>query len=517
MDIGPGVAPGPWNAVYRTHPEPLLVGLLVLVGAGLRLWQYFADASLWIDEIAVAENVVRTPLSRLVTEPLALDQVAPPGFLAALKLSTVAFGSTDLALRLPSLLCGLASLFLFAALSRRTREGWTSVFAVALFALSPSLISHSAEAKPYSTDVCAGLAITLLALGLKNESPPTRTRLLLAGLVGAAAVWFSLGAVLAIAGVGVALLLTALGERKVRPGAMGRLSGVLGLWAASSAAAVAVGFHALTPATRAYMQTFWRPSLPEPVELAPVLLACVVLWKTRPNAAPLLIGPAVAALAAAALHQYPFSSRTIQFLIPAAFLAAADTAGWVVDGLARLRVPRPLGVALFAVALAVVTAFHLPVYRSEETKPILADVASRREPGDALYVYYGAERAVRFYGPRAGIDLSEVTFGACHRGHPREYLRELDRLRKRSRVWVVFAHASPLERQTMSGYLGRIGKRRLRFEAPGAAAELYDLSEAERLRASDAETYPILEGSPDRTEEYGCGHGPIGATPPDWR
>jgi hypothetical protein len=388
------------------------------------------------------------------------------------------------------------------------------VFAVALFALSPSLISHSAEAKPYSTDVCASLALTLIALGLKN-APQTRSRLLLTGIVGAAAVWFSLGAVLTVAGVGAALLLAALHDE--RPGLIGRLSGILGLWAASAAAAVAVGFHALTPATRAYMQTFWRPSLPEPVDLALVLLGCVVLWKTRPNAAPLLIGPAAAALAAAALHQYPFSGRTTQFLIPAALLAAADAAGWIVDGLARLRVPRPLGVALFAVALAVVTALHLPVYRSEETKPILADVASRREPGDALYVYYGAERAVRFYGPRTGIDPSEATFGACHRGHPREYLRELDRLRNLSRVWVVFAHASPLERQTMSGYLERIGKRRLRFEASGAAAELYDLSEPERLRASNAETYPILEGDPDRAEEYGCGHGPIAATPPGWR
>lgn len=488
--------------------------MLVLFGIGLRLWQYFGDASLWIDEIAVAENVSHTPLSRLLTEPLALDQVAPPGFLAALKLSTVALGPTDLALRLPALLCGIASLFLFAALARRTRGGWTTVFAVALFALSPSLVSHSAEAKPYSADVCATLAVTLVALGLKN-APQTGRRFLLAGLAGAAAVWFSLGTVLTVAGIGAALLLAALqGER---PGGTGRLAGVLGLWAASAAAAVAVGFHALTPATRAYMQIFWRPSLPGPLELALVLLAGVVLWKTRRNAAPLLIGPAAAALAAAALHRYPFSGRAIQFLIPAALLAAADAAGWIVDGLARLRVPRPLGAALFAVALGIVTAFHLPVYRSEETKPILADVASRREPGDALYVYYGAERAVRFYGPRTGIDPSEATFGACHRGRPREYLRELDRLRNLPRVWVVFAHASPLERGTMSGYLGRIGKRRLRFEAPGAAAELYDLSEPARLRASDAETYPIVEGPPDRGEEYGCGHGPIAATPPGWR
>ena len=52
---------------------------LLLVGAGLRLWRYFANASLWIDEIALAENVLRRPLSALLRQPLALDQVAPPG------------------------------------------------------------------------------------------------------------------------------------------------------------------------------------------------------------------------------------------------------------------------------------------------------------------------------------------------------------------------------------------------------------------------------------------------------
>ncbi|MFY9551330.1 MAG: glycosyltransferase family 39 protein [Thermoanaerobaculia bacterium] len=488
--------------------------LLVLAGAALRLWQYFGNTSLWVDEIAVAENVIRTPFCALLSEPLALDQVAPPGFLAALKLATSALGPTEFALRLTPLVCGLASLPLFAILALRTRPGWTSVFAMALFAFSPILISYSAEAKQYSTDVCVSLALTLIALGLRN-APERSSRFLLAGLAGATAVWFSMGAVLMVAGLGAALAVLALREGRVRLPA--RLAGMLGLWAASAAAAVALGFHSLTPATREYMQYFWQPSLPRPIVVALVLLASPVLWKKRSEAAPLLIGPAAVALAAAVTHQYPFSGRAILFLTPAALLAAADGAGLIVDGLARLHVPQPVGGALFAVSLAVATAWNPPVYRNEDTRPILATLASRRQPGDVIYVYYGAERAVRFYGPRVGIEPSEATFGGCHRGQPREYLRELERFRGRPRVWVVFAHASPAEQRAMRGYLGRIGRRRAGFEAVGAAAELYDLSEPERLQASTAETYPVSEGNPEVGKQYGCGHGPLAATPLNWK
>jgi hypothetical protein len=264
------------------------------------------------------------------------------------------------------------------------------------------------------------------------------------------------------------------------------------------------------------MRHFWQPSLPRPTVVILVLLASAVLWKKRPEAAPLLVGPAAVALSAAAAHLYPFSGRAILFLTPAALLAAADAAGWIVEGLVYLRVPQPVGVGLFAVALAVAAALHPPVYRNEETRPVLANVAARRQPGDVLYVYYGAERALRFYGPRVGIEPSEATFGGCHRGQPREYLRELDRFRGRPRVWVVFAHGRPAEQPAMRGYLGRIGRRREGFEAVGATAELYDLSEPERLQTSTAETYPVSEGNPDVGRRYGCGHGPLAATPPNW-
>jgi hypothetical protein len=57
-----------------------LVGLVIL-GAGLRTWQYAGGNSLWIDEVALALGIVHSDLTSLLTAPLPYDQVAPKGFL----------------------------------------------------------------------------------------------------------------------------------------------------------------------------------------------------------------------------------------------------------------------------------------------------------------------------------------------------------------------------------------------------------------------------------------------------
>ena len=421
--------------------------LLLVVGAALRLWQYFARTSLWVDEIAVAENVIHTPLAALLGRPLALDQVAPPGFLFLVKGCVELFGPGELALRVVPLVGGLAALALFPLVARRVLPGWPGVLATALFAFSPPVIAYSAEVKQYSTDVAITLALTLTAL---HVAAGTRSPLRLAGaaLAGAAAVWFSQPAVLTLAGLGAGLTWTALrrgGWPALRP-----LSPMLAVWASSAAAATAVGYRTLTPETREYMQRFWDPSLPRPIVLVLVVLGSLVLWLKRPALAPLLIGPVAVTLAAAAAHRYPFTGRAIFFLTPVALLAAADAVDALVGGLSRLGVPRPVGAGIFAAGVAVVTAMHLPVYRHEEARPVLAELAARRQPGDVLYVFYGAERAVRFYGP--GV------------GH-RRVRRDARRLPPRGTARVP-ARARSLPRPP-----ARLGRLRARLAGPGGEGD----------------------------------------------
>ncbi|HTR02149.1 MAG TPA: hypothetical protein VMN82_03060 [Thermoanaerobaculia bacterium] len=484
---------------------------LVAVGAALRLWQYLANASLWIDEIAVAQNVLYWPLAHLLKEPLALDQVASPLFLAAVKGVAWVWGPSEKALRLVPLVSGLLALVLFPRLTRRFQPPWIAVFATGLFALAPTLIAHGAELKPYSTDLLAAVALTLAAFGL--DARASAARFAGAAVLGAAAVWFSQGAVFVVAGLAAALFALARRERAVS----GRLVALVAAWAVSAGLAVASGLHRVPPEMRAYLDRFWTPSLPKVPLLVFVAVAAWLLWKRSPRAALLLVGPVVVTLGAAAAKLYPFSGRAILFLAPAAILALAEAAGWIVEGLARVHVPRKVAAAIPALALVGLIAHDPPVYRDEDARPVLAALAARWRPGDALYVYYGGGRSFRYYGPLVHLSSDGAVLGGCHRSEPREYLHELDRFRGRPRVWVFRTHVSYGlgEGPLVDGYLARLGKKVDRIEADDADATLWDLSGGAGAPADLSDTQPLPPGDPALAARFGCGHGPIGTAPWD--
>jgi hypothetical protein len=296
----------------------------------------------------------------------------------------------------------------------------------------------------------------------------------------------------------------------------------------------------MKPSTHAYMRRFWKHAFPPLPPLSRgellwlpnavlenlgkqglhqvwrwlflllILAGFAALWRRKREDALMLLAPVGVALAAAAARQYPFAERTSLFLAPTFLLAAGAGAGALSRQLSRYHVP--VGLSLSLLALPPLAGFvrNPPVYRREETRPLLARLVAHRRPGDALYVYYGARRAFLFYAPQAGFEPTETTLGGCHRGDPRSYLRELDVFRGRPRVWVLFAHNNwpLLEQPTISAYLDLIGKRRAAFAAPGAVLAFYDLSDPERLAAVSAETFPVPPLGPQSLDWLGCDAGP---------
>ena len=167
------------NPVYLT---------LILAGAALRIWQFLADTSLWIDEIAVAHDILTRSAWDLLAHPLP-DQVAPKGFLLALKCAVWIWGPTDSALRIFSLLSSLASLVLFWRIAIRLR-GAAGPLALALFAAAIPLVTFGAEAKQYAGDVF--IAVLLLWLVLRIAAPTRSPRVDWgAAITGMFAVWLS--------------------------------------------------------------------------------------------------------------------------------------------------------------------------------------------------------------------------------------------------------------------------------------------------------------------------------------
>ncbi len=532
---------------------------VVVAGAALRLWQYAADTSLWIDELALAKGILALDLRHILTSPPLYNQVAPKGFLLAEKLAVMALGPSDYALRLFPLACSLIALLVFARLAARILDGAGPLLAVVLFATAAPLIASGALVKQYSADVCVAVLLWWLAYGLASR-PVTPYRAGRAALLGSILVWFSQPGVLMVTALGAALAVWSIGKH-ARTCPRRYLLAILACWGVSSLAVTLVAFAHMAPDTREYVQRFWSlgyaplspgrfletlwpldqlrllfgPGLTHgglayrlpTMYVALTAAGFALLWLRDRRAATLLMAPLVLTLGAAVVRQYPFSERLILFLVPGFMLAIAAA----VEGVRRLvwQLSRPLGV-LAAVGLLLPAVYPVaatpPVYYTEHMKPVLSHVRERRQPGDGIYVYYGAAPAVTFYGPRYGLGRSEYAIGGCHRGDGRRYLRELDTFRGRSRVWLLMTHAGSQYREgeDILAYLDAIGTRKDSFvlesrgvgrRLPPAAVYLYDLSAGDKLAAA-ADSFP-LTGPPSDGRPLGCGIGPQAMVETDFR
>ena len=512
---------------------------LILIGIGLRTWQFLADTSLYIDEIAVAHDVVRTAAVDLLLHRLP-EQIAPKGFLLATKASISVFGPTDMALRLVAFVCSLISVVAFWRLAMRL-PGWAGPLALALFDTALPLILFGSEVKQYSSDVLAALLLMLMTLRLAEQKQVPFKQLWLFATAGAALVWFSQAAVLVVAAQIAVLLWLWRGQ----PGRIADSVTVFVAWILSASAAAFVSAESVGPDVRPYLKQYWAAGfmplsldsfattlwpwdrfmsllgaggpaslgLPLPaLSFALVVLGFVVLWRRESLFAACLLAPIAASMAAAILQQYPFSDRLVLFLMPALLLALAVG----VDAARRFasRFFRPLGLATFALLAGTFLSPCIstpPPYHTEDMKLVLEYLRARRRPGDPVYAYYAAAPATAWYGTRYGLGKNEYSVGGCHRGYPEMYFRELDEFRGSPRLWVLITHARAdlEEREEILNYLDDIGTRSEQIVVDAhmpdgnqfpAAAYLYDLSKA-----------PAISVNPENDVErptLSCLHGP---------
>ena len=523
----------------------LLSIALIAAGIALRLWQFMGRSALWTDEATLANNIVSRPYGRLILEPLGHNQAAPPGFLIVEKTVVSIFGANELALRAFPLVCSIIALFLLWRLAARLVSAEAVPLTIAPFALAPPLIFFAADAKQYSSDVAIALALLLLALDL-GKGELTRKRATLAALAGVLAVWLSQPAVIVLAGIGAAMLAHACFAHAKPERA--RIAGVVGAWAVSAGAVVAVSLHQLAPAARRYMYAFWNDgfwpiapahlsswtwpmlrsasllggqlALPTSVGASGVVLAVVgtvALSRRDRRAAMLVVAPILVALGASAAHLYPFADRLSLFLIAPILLLAAAGLDAIAASIPRARIAMAVRAlaALFLLAMSA-RAVHAspPVYRPEEITPAIDYLRHAATPSDVSYVYYGAVPAFHFYESIEAIPGSTV-LGDCHRGDPRAYLAELDRYRGRARTWVLFGHELPRlhERELMLRYLDAIGRARDSVVTSGRDVNgnvvrvrlyLYDLSDPAALSATTASSFPIANQAPFEAR-FACG------------
>ena len=406
------------------------------LGVLLRVARYLTNYPVWGDEACLALSFPRRGYLDLLL-PLEYGQICPIFFLWAELTAVKLFGFSEMSLRLFPLICGVGSVFLFRQVAGRVLKGPALLLAMAIFAVSLHPIRHSAEAKPYATDLL--VALGLLALAIEWYHSPERTRWLWM-MVGFTpiALAASYPAVLVAGGIGLALAPSIWRTQRLRPKIA--FSAYVLMVAATFAVLFVGVMHRQQAGVAVGLQKYWADSFPpldSPVRLASwlisthagsmlaypgggsrgassatlilVLIAAVVLWQRRHRTILcLLVMPMGVALAIAAIRLYPYGgqARIMQYIAPAICLLAglglSTLLGWL---------PRPVGRAAAirgaALALAVVG--------------IVSMVDDFRHPYRAIYDQQAREFARRFWSEqaRAGeVACLQWDFGVSIRNAP---------------------------------------------------------------------------------------------------
>lgn len=489
--------------------------IIIAIGILLRLVFYLANRALFIDEAAVAINIVNKSYSEFF-QPLdyfgTLIQGAPVGFLIVEKFAVEALSKSEFALRLFPLLSGIASLFLFASLAKRLLRPNAILIALVIFTVSYPLMLYSTEVKPYSSDVAIALLLVLFAEYVRRRGFPL-VWLIAYGITGAVSVWLSFPAVFVLAGVGTTLGVSCVLNRNWIKSA--QLSIVFLVWLLSFGisffaspagslanneglfifyAQYAMKFAPLPPLSLSelqwYLNTFFEIfDNPVGISLGGIaglafLMGCASFYTANRFRFFLLISPILFTLLASGLGKYPFTDRFILFLVPFLLLLVAEGVGFTIK---RTKSNLPiLGVTLAVILLGhpILTAgYHVVNSRTrEEIKPIMNYLKTHKEPGDAVYLYYSAEPAFRYYADEFLLDTSDVVVGVSSRADTSKYLDDLDKLRGNQRTWLVFSHVADSwegihEENFFLIYLNRIGTKLDSSKARGASIYLFDLSE----------------------------------------
>ena len=123
-----------------------MINLILAIGAILRLISL--NQSLWLDE-ATSALVARMPLTDIFTKFLPGD-FHPPFYYAILHFWTILFGTSEIALRVPSLLAGILTIYIVYLIGKELEDQKVGIMAAILLATSGLHIYYSQEARMYS-------------------------------------------------------------------------------------------------------------------------------------------------------------------------------------------------------------------------------------------------------------------------------------------------------------------------------------------------------------------------------
>ncbi len=483
--------------------------IIILTGIILRVIFYLGDRSLWHDEAKLAlviNNLSFYELSHPGASTELKFQPYPLGFLILEKSLVNFLGDQELIFRLFPLISGVFSLILFNILIKCYLSSEISLIGLGLLTFSPQLIYYSSEVRPYSSDILISLILLLMIEFILGNDLNKRAITIL-GVVGAVCIWFSTPSVFVWTGGYMALIMIFAWERNLKK--VAQIFQICLLWAIGfliyyfcylryflrSTIAVTVwpwdvegGYFAVFPITSLKivscinqfilefrMALYLLPTYQAISTVSLFAIGTISFILLNGKRFLILYSPVIMTLIAAGLKKYPFHQRLIFFLIPIFIIIITCGAEQIIK---RTRNIRPL---VFMCIISLLFFFPLRIMKysitgtnsHEEIKHVLAKIKELKQPGEVIYVYYGANAAFQYYAQRFGFKEEECIFGIGAREDTHRYNEDIQKLNQYKKVWLIFSHIHENEDEIILGYMDKIAKRECRVKNPHVAAYLY--------------------------------------------
>lgn len=415
----------------------------IAAGITIRVVVYLQNRNLMIDEANVARNIYERGFVKLWS-PLTYEQYAPPLWLWLVKASTLLINMGEQALRLSSMLSGIASLLLLYLILKQLNLLRSAWYALILLASGYIYIRYGTELKQYMTDVFVALALILAALRIRITDTKPRKFFLLWVVAGSIAVWLSMPSVFILAGVGSYYLLSYHQENRLKQ-----------TWPIIIAGTVWVIQFALyyllilkDQANSSYLQNFHkdyflsaRPTTLKEIDhnlsllgqilgetagftflakaMHTVLIAwsCWMLLKKEKKLFLLIVFPLILVLMAAAANQFTLISRVVLFMMPILLILIAM-------GLDKLLQLKKWFLKLPVLAACTICIVNVQAFRffttpmeSEQITDGLAFCNNHHIAGNAVYIHSGAVPPFIYYTTIHPDKQKWQTLANAHRLH----------------------------------------------------------------------------------------------------
>lgn len=477
----------------------------MLIGAVVRIIVFLQNRNLFLDEANLSRNFDEKSFSQLF-QNLDYEQYSPPLFSILQKLSMLAFGVSEYALRLVPLLSSLVVLFLFYRLCQHfITHKFLLWFPLFILSFSNIFLKYSTLVKQYMSDTMTALALVLLAVTEDIEQFSWQHFIKWTG-IGVVVVWFSMSSVYVLAGLGIYFFILLL--KKQDWNSIFRLSLSIACWLLS------FGLYYFTilktdvesDYLSNFHQAFFLPLMPSSaadwsqmahifksilrttvgyttlayaIGIIGIISGFIFTIKNKKIETLLLVLPILFCLGSSTFELYSLMPRLTLFFIP--FLMIFITLGWqwIVE-----QIPKWSKIIVLILLIAVASLHDSyqylgQYYKVEEIQPIMQYIQKHQQPDDVIFVYHEAVPAFQFYKnnhqDRQQYNFESIILGDYKSIPNRGFFSQNGKLPKR--IWLLYSHVvSAQTRESMAQNLKVIrqfAKEVNQVEAEGAYGFLF--------------------------------------------